>query len=96
MGKGQGHTMNQKQKQINKGANQKVRLAKRRHPLFFLAESIHSPNFFCQMLKTSKFAKLFHCQTFPLYGISSNQNNLLQLIPLYNSMDLNVVNRIRY
>jgi len=34
-----------------------------------LAESIHSPNFFCQMLKTGKFTKLFHCQTFPLDGI---------------------------
>jgi len=33
-----------------------------------LAESIHSPNFFCQMLKTSKFAKLYAHQTFLLYG----------------------------
>jgi len=33
-----------------------------------LAESIHSPNFFRQMLETSKFAKLYPCQTFPLYG----------------------------
>jgi len=33
-----------------------------------LAESIHSPNFFCQMLKMSKFTKLFHRQTFPLYS----------------------------
>jgi len=30
--------------------------------------SIHLSNFFCQMLKTSKFAKLSPCQTFPLYG----------------------------
>jgi len=36
-----------------------------------LAESIHSPNFFCQMLKTRKFAKLYPCQTFPLYGTVS-------------------------
>jgi len=28
-----------------------------------LAESINLPNFFHQMLKTSKFTKLFHCQT---------------------------------
>jgi len=35
-----------------------------------LAESIHSPNFFCQMFKMSKFAKLYPHQTFPLYGIS--------------------------
>jgi len=34
-----------------------------------LAESIHSPNFFCQMLETSKFTKLYPSQTFPLYGI---------------------------
>jgi len=33
-----------------------------------LAESIHSPNFFCQMLKTSEFAKPYSRQTFPLYG----------------------------
>jgi len=33
-----------------------------------LAESIHSPNFFCQMLKTSKFTKLYTHQTFLLYG----------------------------
>jgi len=33
-----------------------------------LAESIHLPSFFCQMLKTSKFAKLLSCQTFPLYS----------------------------
>jgi len=35
-----------------------------------LAESIHLPNFFCQILKTSKFAKPFTHQTFPLYGIA--------------------------
>jgi len=35
-----------------------------------LAESIHLPNFFCQMLKTSKFAKFYPHQTFPLYGIA--------------------------
>jgi len=34
-----------------------------------LAEFIHSPNFFRQMLETSKFAKLSPHQTFPLYGI---------------------------
>jgi len=34
-----------------------------------LAEAIHSPNFFGQMLKTSKFTKLSSHQTFPLYGI---------------------------
>jgi len=34
-----------------------------------LAESIHSPNFFHQMLEMSKFAKLYPCQTFPLYSI---------------------------
>jgi len=33
-----------------------------------LAESIHSPNFFRKMLKTSKFAKLSPRQTFPLYS----------------------------
>jgi len=33
-----------------------------------LAESIHSPNFFCQILEMSKFAKLYLCQTFPLYS----------------------------
>ena len=32
-----------------------------------LAESIHSPNFFCQMLEMSKFAKLYPCQTLPPY-----------------------------
>jgi len=35
-----------------------------------LAESIHLPNFFCQMLKMSKFAKLYTYQTFLLYGSS--------------------------
>jgi len=34
-----------------------------------LAESIHSPNFFCQMFKTSKFAKLYSHQAFLLYSI---------------------------
>jgi len=33
------------------------------------AESIHLPNFFRQMLKTSKFTKLYSHQTFLLYGI---------------------------
>jgi len=37
-----------------------------------LAESIHSPNFFCQMLETGKFAKLYSHQTFPLYGTYFN------------------------
>jgi len=36
-----------------------------------LAESIHSPNFFCQMFKMCKFAKLLPCQTFPLYSTCS-------------------------
>jgi len=34
-----------------------------------LAKSIHLPNFFSQMLKMSKFAKLYAHQTFLLYGI---------------------------
>jgi len=37
-----------------------------------LAESIHLPNFFCQMLEMSKFAKLYPCPTFPLYGMRKN------------------------
>jgi len=36
-----------------------------------LAESIYSPNFLHQMLKTSRFAKLYPRQTFPLYGTLS-------------------------
>jgi len=35
----------------------------------FLAESIHLPNFFHQMLKMSKFIKHLPCQIFLLYGI---------------------------
>jgi len=33
-----------------------------------LIESIHLPNFFCQMPEMSKFAKLYPSQTFPLYS----------------------------
>jgi len=33
-----------------------------------LAESIHLPNLFVKMLKTSKFTKLYTHQTFLLYG----------------------------
>ena len=36
---------------------------------YLMAESIHSPNFSSQNTHNSEFAKLSHCQTFPLYGI---------------------------
>jgi len=39
-----------------------------------LAESIHLPNFFCQILKMSKFAKLSPHQTFPLYSICQTKD----------------------
>jgi len=42
-----------------------------------LAESIHFPNFFCQMLKTSKFTKLYPHQTFPLYSIVKEMAHLI-------------------
>jgi len=41
-----------------------------------LTESIHSPNIFCQMLKTTKFPKLSPCQTFLLYSIIKNLKKL--------------------
>jgi len=40
-----------------------------------LAESIYSPKFFRQMLKTIKFANLLPHQTFPLYS-KCNSNNM--------------------
>jgi len=46
-----------------------------------LAESIHSPNFFCQMLEMSKFAKLYPCQTFPLYGSMKAVLHVLLCVP---------------
>ena len=36
---------------------------------YLMAESIHSPNFSSPNVHNSEFAKLFHRQTFPLYGI---------------------------
>jgi len=52
-----------------------------------LAESIHSPNFFRQMVKTSKFAKLSHRQTFPLHG-NRNQNTLPNNTQYYDVTNL--------
>jgi len=41
-----------------------------------LVESIHSPNFFCQMFKTSKSTKLLPRRTFLRYGISDCDQGL--------------------
>jgi len=49
-----------------------------------LAESIHSPNFFCQMLKTSKFVKLSPHQTFPLYSNFVVVIIYMSYVPTYN------------
>jgi len=53
---------------------------------FWLNLFIHSPNFFCQMLKMSKFTKLLPCQAFPLYGTVHNLHTYIHLIDIKNEL----------
>ena len=40
-----------------------------------IGRSIRSPNFFCQMLRKSKFTKFYPCQLFLLYGTSKTKHH---------------------